>query len=134
MDYRKEIERISAQEHERLRVKYGVAVGESFAYILSDVNLAAYPKPQHGDTWGNWKYNAKTLALNYVPLNRDFDLEAPDIFKLIFHFCAKTWMSAKDAGNLIFALADLMYRDYPSAEKQEKFIAFAKRKTRRKVA
>ncbi len=134
MDYRKEVERISAQEHERLRVKYGVAVGEPFAYILSDVNLAAYPAPKHGDTWGNWKYNAKTLALNYVPKNRDFDLEHGDIFELVFHFCAKTWMSAEDAGNLIFALADLMYGDYPSESKQEQFIASANNKLRRRVA
>ena len=134
MDYRKKMARIREQEHERLRVKYGAAPGQSFAYRLSDVNLAAYPDPKHGDTWGNWKYNAKTLALNYVPQNRDFDLERSNIFGHVFHFCAKTWMSAEDAGNLIFALADLMYLDYPSEEKQAQFIAAVKGKSRKSAA
>lgn len=57
-----------------------------------------------------------------------------DVFELIFHFCAKTRMTAEDAGHLIFALADLMYHDYPSKDKQVAFVAAEKGRLRKRAA
>ena len=70
------------------------------------------PVPQDGDTWGNWRFDAKTLILKNVQYNYQIDLEECDtsanMLDSIFQLCGKTWMTPDDLGHLVQALDDVL--------------------------
>jgi hypothetical protein len=70
------------------------------------------PIPQDGDTWGNWRFDAKTLILKNVQYNYQIDLEECDtsanMLDWIFQLCGKTWMTPDDLGHLVQALDDVL--------------------------
>lgn len=115
MDYRKKCEQRSRRHYAALMKKKD---REDDLPCFTLAEMCTFPDPKHGDTWGNWRYDARTLELIYVPRNYGFDLEDINILGRIFHVCAKTWMSKEDAGNLIFALADLIYGEWANEKVQ----------------
>ena len=70
------------------------------------------PRPEHGDTWGNWRYDAKRLVLTHVPHNYEIDLQdcstSSKTLDWIFQMESKMWMTHEDKGNLLDALDDLI--------------------------
>lgn len=70
------------------------------------------PRPAHGDTWGNWRYDAKRMVLRHVPHNYQIDLldcsTSSKTLDWIFQMESKMWMTHKDKGNLLDALDDLI--------------------------
>jgi hypothetical protein len=74
--------------------------------------FADEPKPLHGDTWGNWWYDQKNRVLEhrkeryYVILNECGN--SARVLDWIAQIKLKTWATAKDLGDLVTALDDLI--------------------------
>jgi hypothetical protein len=79
---------------------------------LTDFLNFKQPLPAHGDTWGNWQYNAKTMVLTHRPENYGIDLEectsSAELSDKIFQLCNKVWMNPTEIGHMIQALNDLL--------------------------
>ncbi len=106
MDFREKRDR-SYKEHlkkegcdEHLGVSYKTLVGWKI------------PKPESGDTWGNWRYKAKLLTLTHVPEDYEIRLDecstSAETLDWIFQVASKTWVTPEDLGNLILALDDII--------------------------
>jgi hypothetical protein len=134
MEYSKRCDQAEEENNKRVREKHKDDPAWHSGFRTID-EICHWPLPQHGDTWGNWKYNAKTLALTYVPRNYDFDIEdSQQVGAKIFHVCAKTWMTAEDKGNLITALSDLIYGCWASDSIREQGLQNLRNSRRRKKA
>jgi hypothetical protein len=89
----------------------GDANGAMDAAELID-RLNEMPSPQHGDTWGNWWYDQKNKVLEhktsryYVILKQC--VNSANVLDWIAQIKNKTWASAKDLGDLVTALDDLL--------------------------
>lgn len=70
------------------------------------------PRPKHGDTWGNWQYDAKWMVLTFLPEDYEIDLEecttSAQLLDWIFQISNKTWMTEKDRSDMLLALNDLL--------------------------
>lgn len=70
------------------------------------------PTPTHGDTWGNWRYDARTMVVRHRLWNYEVDLEScttsARTLDYIFQVASKTWATAKDLGDLVQAIDDLL--------------------------
>src|SRR5258707_10467220 len=90
MDFREKRNR-SYKEHLEREGVTGIAVDSR---TLLDWQA---PKPEHGDTWGNWRYDAKLLVLTHVPHDYEVNLEecttSAETLDWIFQMESKTWMT-----------------------------------------
>jgi hypothetical protein len=88
--------------------------------IQSDAaHSASAHSPSHGQRWGAWRLNLRTLELEYVSdaqsnsIMYAIDLERcqtpAQLLDWIFQLHAKTWLSAKDAADLLAALDAVLY-------------------------
>jgi len=74
------------------------------------------PPPADGDWWGPWRYNAKTLVLEYYDEDGKFgyevDLErsnsSAEVLDWIFQLDTKNWCGYECLGQLVQALGDLL--------------------------
>jgi hypothetical protein len=74
------------------------------------------PPPADGDWWGPWRYNAKTLVLEYYDEDGKFgyevDLErcnsSAEVLDWIFQLETKNWCGYEYLGQLVRALGDLL--------------------------
>jgi hypothetical protein len=86
--------------------------GDGIAISAAQLLKWDKPRPKHGDTWGNWQYDAKVMVLTYLPEDYEIDLEqcttSAKTMDRIFQLCNKTWLSAKDGGDMLQALNDLL--------------------------
>lgn len=84
------------------------------ALVIDAASLMEWdnPRPEHGDTWGNWRYDAKKLVLTHIPQDYEIDLEdcstSAKTLDWIFQMESKVWMTHEDKGNLLDALDDLI--------------------------
>lgn len=104
MDYR---ERVKKWEQSLNRGPAGVIHVAEFA-------RKPCPKPKDGDTWGDWKYDAKTLVLVYrantneYPIDLERCVTASSVLDWIGQLNEKTWASTECMGHLARALDDLL--------------------------
>src|SRR5689334_18567187 len=107
MDFREKVDRSYQAHLEKNGVKGHLAVG---LQTLLDWEA---PKPEHGDTWGNWRYHARLFVLTHVPEDYEIRLDecstSAETLDWIFQVANKTWMTQEDKGNLIDALQDLLH-------------------------
>lgn len=96
-------------------------VGEPFLggrlCTLADLNKVIDPKPKHGDRWGNWKFDARMMTLDYAPSDKHWDyyvrlkplFSQSAVLDVIMHLDEKNehCVSREDIGNLVAALNDL---------------------------
>ena len=70
------------------------------------------PKPESGDTWGNWRYDSRLLVLTHVPHDYEIRLDecstSAETLDWIFQVASKAWMTDKDTADLIHALHDIL--------------------------
>jgi len=87
------------------------------ATISADELRDTFPTsfPQHGHTWGNWKFDADTLTLNYAPKGHwqyEIDLErcatSAQLLDWVFQIQGKGIFSPKDLADMLEALNDLL--------------------------
>src|SRR4051794_26104992 len=82
------------------------------AYSYHTLMTWSAPRPEHGDNWGNWIYDAETLVLRHKTRHYEMDLEqcatSGQTLDRIFQICGKSWATAEDLGHLIQALDDLL--------------------------
>jgi len=70
------------------------------------------PMPTHGDTWGNWWYDQKNRVLEhrtshyYVILKQCGN--SANVLDWIAQIKDKSWATAKDLGDLVTALDDIL--------------------------
>lgn len=84
--------------------------------LTSKELMEMYPpvKLSHGDRWGNWAYNARTLVIENesCPGGYEIDLErcttAGEVLNWIVHMSCKRWMEDKELGDLVKALHDIL--------------------------
>lgn len=78
--------------------------------ILRDVPLPEPPK--HGDQWGRWRYDGQAITLDdsegYYWIDLDRTSDAAGILDWIAQLNDKSWLSAKDIGDLVQAFDDLV--------------------------
>lgn len=87
-------------------------------YTGDDLVKVEVPRPQHGDTWGNWTFDQKRLVLEFKNPNNgwwyEVDLERipspADLWAWLMAFTHKTTRlrSPSDIGDLVEALDDVL--------------------------
>jgi hypothetical protein len=110
MDYREECARVESEWAASRTAGNGLLVVSG-----DDLAQLHFPKPQHGDTWGPWRFNARDLTLEFAHRGRpDYyyvDLEdltsSTGILDKIGHLCTKVWASPDVIGQFVAALWDL---------------------------
>lgn len=104
MDYREKVEEAFRAKESPENNPFYPAVPLS---VLCEVKV---PKPQHGDTWGKWTYDAERLVLKHpcyeIDLERCGTPEA--LLDWIFQLVNKVFMSTEDCGQMLFALQDIL--------------------------
>ena len=74
------------------------------------------PIPQHGDTWGRWKFNADDFTLEFIVDGGRYcvDLEkcnnSGQILDWLCQLLHKNWTTAEDIGFLLMAIDDIFGR------------------------
>jgi hypothetical protein len=105
MDFREKLDRSYADHLEREGVT-------TLAVDVTTFLAWKAPKPESGDTWGNWRYNAKLLTLTHVAEHYEIRLDecstSAQMLDWIFQLATKTWMTSEDIGDLIHALKDII--------------------------
>ena len=73
------------------------------------------PKPEHGDTWGWWKYDAERKVLilerksgHWYEVNLEFCRTKTEAINWLLQLKDKTWITSTNLGNLIMALDDVL--------------------------
>src|SRR3982751_4912844 len=96
---------------EKRKRAYRAAAGNGNVVSVARIANMKLPNPQHGDTWGNWQLDAETLELVYPPERYAIDLESIDssaeMLDWIIQLSEKSWISRKDVGDLVQALANI---------------------------
>jgi hypothetical protein len=107
MDYREKAER-SWEQFKKSR-------GLGDAVSLADSHDYRRLVPRHGDTWGDWKYDAEYFVLavddaerhHYEVNLREFKTSAGAL-DWIFQVAGKTWVTPVQLGDLIQAIDDII--------------------------
>ena len=104
MEYREMVEKSWMAIHQEYGNGKGICAADLLKWEKS--------RPKHGDKCGNWQYDAKVTVLTYLPEDYEIDLEecttSAETMDRIFQLCKKTWLSAKDSGDMLQALNDLL--------------------------
>ena len=103
MDYREKIDEAFADASE------GKLVWDARDFLAVQV-----PEPKDGGTWGNWRFEKRTLTLQYRNVEGytdEIDLERmkSNLELLIWmkDLSGKVYMTPEDVGNLFLAIQDL---------------------------
>lgn len=87
--------------------------GADLGISLTDFLKFKEPRPTHGDTWGNWQFDANVMVLTFLPEDYEIALEectsSAELSDRIFQLCNKTWMTPTDLGHMVQALDDLLH-------------------------
>lgn len=111
-DYRQRCREIAQSAHKEWVKKYDD--GNGLLAVPVD-ELPDYPAPQHGDTWGKWRYNAHNLTLEYGNGFNPYYLDLEEcknsagLLDWIFQVCNKSWMTTDERGHLLEAIDDLLH-------------------------
>ena len=89
------------------------------------------PPPADGDWWGSWRYNAKTLEIEYYEEEGKYkygvDLQrcnsSAEVLDWIFQVNDKMWCGYECTGHLVQAIRDLLKRDFCSGGQDRPFDA-----------
>ena len=117
---------LQERRHNQFPAKLHAAIGGDAApngvvMLRTDVE---WPRPQHGDWWGPWRYNAEALELEYYDARGNYrygvDLErcgsSRQILDWIFQVKTKRWCTHTCMGHLVEALRDLIRRGHRGGE------------------
>ena len=89
--------------------------------------------PADGDWWGPWRYNAKTLEIEYYDEEGKYkygvDLQrcnsCAEVLDWIFQLNDKRWCGYECTGHLVQAIRDLLNRNFCSGGQDRPFDAVA---------
>lgn len=104
MDYRAKVEKAFADAQPKDRLAW-----DSREFLAVNV-----PEPADGDTWGNWRFEQRTLTLQYQ--NADGYTDEIDLERITSNleliiwmkdFTGKVFMTPEDIGNFFLAVQDL---------------------------
>jgi hypothetical protein len=107
MDYR---EKVKAQHDKLPRVAGGFVKA-------GDILKLTAMNPQDGDTWGRWRFDEKRRLLLIAPYPGVENYYEVDLHHMedtrveigwIHQISGKTWASAEDIGNLVWAIRDIL--------------------------
>lgn len=107
-----------ASRVEASKPKPNSPLGELEVWTCSDIDawVRTIPYPAHGDRWGDWRFNAHSLTLEYAPNDcwrSEIDLEQLQTPALLadalFQKSAKNMFTSADLGNLMLAIQDLIH-------------------------
>jgi hypothetical protein len=104
MDYRAKADKAFADAQPKDRI----------AWDLSEFLAVNVPEPADGDTWGNWRFEQRTLTLQYRNADGytdEIDLERMtsnlELIIWMKDFTGKVFMTPEDIGNFFLAIQDL---------------------------
>ena len=103
MDYREKVDKAFAD-----------ASGGKLVWDARDFLAVQVPEPKDGDTWGNWRFEKRTLTLQYrnaEGYTDEIDLERmkSNLELLIWmkDLSGKVYVTPEDLGNFFLAIQDL---------------------------
>ena len=105
MDYR---EKLRKHWHAVPHVGSIITMGDLATGALTE------PKPEHGDRWGIWEFDAGRLLLVAGADQGGYEIPLSEMatsartLDWIFQIAAKKWARPEDLGNLVQALSDLL--------------------------
>jgi len=87
---------------------------------LAELSSWEYPRPQHGDSWGPWRYDAKFGSLDYINPEYGYTVNNPysvklneietgaDLLDWLNQINGKRWGDFITLGALYTAISDLL--------------------------
>jgi len=110
MKYKKRVEESIKKQSEKKRKNHPDRYGDDQIIFQLD-----YPKPEHGDTWGWWKYDAKRKVLilerksgHWYEISLELCRTRAGVINWLIQLKDKTWMTSANLGNLVMALDDIL--------------------------
>lgn len=110
MKYKERVEESIKKQSEKKRKNHPDRYGDGQIFWRVDA-----PKPEHGDTWGWWKYDAerKVLTLqrksgHWYEINLESCRTKAEVIDWLIQLKDKTWMTSANLGNLVMALDDIL--------------------------
>lgn len=102
----------SSNYRERLHKAWADFMNGRFCIGSQEFLAFQSPVPKHGDTWGDWEYDAKAMVLTYRPEDYEVDLQSCTSLAAtadwIFQIAGKVWGTPEVLGNLAQAFQDLL--------------------------